>query len=302
MPKKKAVPNDPHLSGAYNENPLGDAITYEAPEDQVIDLPEDVARRARVEQHLADEAIARRTVATPVALEATTDPTLAAAFAQMQAELAAARRDIALLTKKSLADDDGAAGYPRMYYRRTKDNGPMSGWIICAGGGVGPQTGGRDIGTYSIMVGKGFKPLPKYGITGPPGSNKGYGADYIEFLHKGGAKEVPASQVVQLRWHIKAPVPGTVFPQYEAVKDQVVHFLCDEGGCDTEFWLLPEDQITAGACLDHLRRNHEYKYDDARAVLKDQGIPYRTSRVRQAVEDTTKSRKELREEMEEEES
>ena len=327
MPKKKAISNDPHLTGkyppipsvphlpeGYNENPLGDAVSFEASESETeIDpLPVDAAKRALVEQHLAQEAVDRRaelTTPKPSPLRnltsptATTDPTLASAIAQMQAELAAARREISLLQKKSVDADAGAAGYPRMYYRRPKDGGPMSGWIVCAQGGVGPQTGGRDIGTYAILVGKGFKPLPMYGITGPAGSNKGFGGDYIAFLQSGGAKEVPASQVIQLRWHVKPPLPGTVFPQYEAVKDQVVHFLCDEGGCDTEFWLLPEDQITAGACLDHLRRNHDYKYNEARAVLKDQGIPFRTSRVREAIEakENKKTRRELREELEDEE-
>ena len=100
------------------------------------------------------------------------------------------------------------------------------------------------------------------------------------FLQNGGAKEVPASQVVQLRWHIEPPVAGTVFPQYESVKDEVLHFMCDEGGCDREFWFLSDDMETASACLDHLRRNHEYKFAEARAVLAEQNIVVRSQRAR----------------------
>ena len=301
--KTKKTPADPHLAG-YNEDSLeglGVAVPFEEPDEP--DDPAPVAVRKAVETQLAAErverAAARRKSATDVAAEdglaAATDPSVAAAIAQLRTELQRTQRELAAVKKSAEGGDEGEGGYPFMYYKRPKDGGPMAGWIVCANGGVGPRSGVRDVGTYSTLLGKGFKPLPRYGITGPPASTPRPGQEYEVFLNSGGAKEVPASQVLALRWHMEPPVPGTVFPQYEKIKDDVIHFLCDEGGCELEFWFLPGDSITAAACLGHLRRSHEYKWAEARAMLEDQGVPVKRGQV---LEEHHRKVQELRDELE----
>ena len=306
MARKKAI-QDPHLSpNAYTENPLG--LPFEIPNEEEDFKP---ATRAVVEEQLAvDEAdyLSKRatvSVLDPVedengghipAVPATDgDVTMAAALAALQREIAELRSENKRIARKQavLDKEEGAAGFPYMYYKRPNDRlpdgtpGPMAGWIVCAGGGVGPTSGGRDVGTYSTRMHKGFKPLPRYGVTEKPRPNLRPGNDYIVFLENGGAKEVPASQVLQLRWHISSPVPGTIFPQYEKAKaaGEVCHFNCDEGDCSTEFWFTKEDQVTASAALTHLRKAHEYKQTQAIAVLASMGIPYRTSRIYEAVKE-----------------
>lgn len=300
MARKKAV-QDPHLKpSAYNDNPLG--LPFETPDEEELTT----VTRADVEENLAaDEAIyldkrAATLVLDPVeeeddvsaigsSTESSTDVTMAAAISALQREIAELRKENKRAERKRqiLEKEEGAAGFPYMYYKRPNDGGPMAGWIVCAGGGVGPSSGGRDVGTYSTRLHKGFKPLPRYGITEKPRPNLRPGSDFIAFLENGGGKEVPASQVLQLRWHLTPPVPGTVFPQYEKCKAEgkVCHFECDEGDCATQFWFEADDQITASAALTHLRKAHEYKQTQAIAVLASMGITYKTSRIYEAVKE-----------------
>ena len=303
MTTKKTPKADPHLTEEeeiptpkWSETPEGVRgldVPFEEPEEtpdwdaaaaQTPDSDGDhiIRRRIEVQRDIAEaqaKRIPRRRKAATAAIVAEalrpdTDPSIASAIVTLKRELELAKREIAKLTKRAENEDQGEGGYPFMYYKRPKDGGAMSGWIVVASGGIGPQTGGRDVGVYATLLGKGFKPLPRYGIVGSPATYPKPGAQFVTFLQNGGAKDVPASQVLQLRWHIEPPLAGTVFPQYEKAlaEDRVRHFMCDEGGCDRGFWFLDDDSETAGACLDHLRRTHEYKFTEARALLKEQGI------------------------------
>ena len=310
---KRKRPADPHVdldqqqeASAYTEDPLG--LGYQ-PSDEELEADEtapalrrSVVIRADVEEQIAearaervpgaprsdDVAVEPAGVFTQLAAEATAvaDPTVAAVIAQLQAEVKRLTAATQTLTHRAEQEErQGEGGLPFMYYKRPRDNGPMAGWIVCASGGVGPVSGGRDVGSYSLLLGKGFKPLPRYGITGPPAGHYGRpGHEYTVFFNSGGGREVPASQVLALRWHTECPVPGTVFPQYEAelAAGNVEHFACDEGDCYFNLWFLKADQTTAGACMAHLRAQHGYKHDEARAVLKEMGVTYRTSRVAEA--------------------
>lgn len=278
------LPNDPHL----DLDPLG---LGEVEEEQEAPDGYPTSPRAAITKQLGEEqaeqiVATRRTPTDGLVEEALehADPSIAAALKAMENEIAILRRQQSL-TQAQLDDeaDSGPGGYPHMYYKRPNDGGPMAGWIVVANGGASPKTGQRDSGTYSNLMSKGFKPLPRYGIVGPAsdyaGSGKRPGDVYRTLLINGGAKDVPASQVLALRWHIQSPIPGTVFPQYEQVKHQAMTFECDEGDCSTIFSFLESDQTTAGACLDHLRSRHGYRWDEARAALENQGIRYRTGRV-----------------------
>ena len=279
---------DPHLNDD-DLNPLGlpfeGTVEDEEPEVKSIatQLGEERADFLRTKK-------GARTVAQSEgadALERGVDTTTAAAIAALQREVESLREALArtesAVTPK--ADDDGGpGGYPYMYYKRSEDGGPMSGWIIYANGGASPRTGQRDTGTYGLLLSKGYKALPRYGIADPPASYPRPGSRYIPFLLKGGAKEVPASQVLALKWHLKPPLAGTVFPQYEKIKETAQNFVCDEGDCPLDMWFLPDDQTTASACLTHLKVSHDYKHREAVAALRDQGIYYRQSKVREAAE------------------
>mgnify|MGYP001607464416 CR=1 FL=1 len=320
---KRKRPADPHIdldqqveASAYIEDPLG--LGYH-PSDEEL-LADDTAPalrreliqtpatiKAEVQEQIAEARAERMTgssngadaVSSALAAEATAsaDPSIAAVIAQLQAEITKLKSQTQNLSQRAEAEErQGEGGLPFMYYKRPKDGGPMAQWIICGSGGVGPVSGGRDVGSYSVLLGKGFKPLPRYGITGSPASHHGRpGHEYTVFLNNGGGKEVPASQVLALRWHIDCPVPGTVFPQYEAelAAGHVEHFECDEGDCYFSQWFLRDDQTTAGACMAHLRAQHGYKHDEARAVLKEMGVTYRTSRVAEAAAVGRRARREF---------
>lgn len=300
---KSTKPTDPDDASAYTEDPLG--LGYEPGDSDDETAPAlqrsvRVTTREDVEEQIAQanaERIAASTEAAPtevvdaavaeVLRSAGSDSTVAAMIGQLQAEIKSLKNQTQTLTKRA-ADEDaqGEGGLPFMYYKRPSNGDAMSGWIISGSGGVGPVSGGRDVGSYSLLLGKGFKPLPRYGITGSPASHHGRpGHEYVVFFNNGGGKEVPASQVLALKWHINCPVPGTVFPQYEKAlaAGEVQHFACDEGDCDFDLWFLRDDQTTAGACMAHLRAQHAYKHEEARAVLKEMGIFYRSSRVAEAV-------------------
>lgn len=276
---------DPHLT---DFNPLG--LPFEDSSEEPSTDRATITRQLAEDQaeFLKTKLTPRRTVAESAGdevLEATPDASVAAAIASLQSEVESLREQLASNKREQeKSDDGGPGGYPYMYYKRGKDGGVQSEWVVYANGGVSPVSGGRDAGTYSLLLGKGFKPLARYGIAAPPASYPKPGGEYAPFLMNGGAKEVPANQVLAFKWHLDCPVPGTVFPQYERVKDKVVNFICDEGDCMFDLWFLPEDQTTASACISHLRVSHEYKHREAVAALKDQGVPYRQSRIREATE------------------
>ena len=283
---------DREASG-YTEDPLG--LGFDLDETAPA-IPRGAVIKEAVQEQIAQAnaerfADAPRPFVDAMAEEARSavgaDATVAAVIAQLQAEIKHLKSQTQALTQRAAAEEaQGEGGLPFMYYKRPADGGPASGWIVFASGGVGPVSGGRDVGSYSVLLGKGFKPLPRYGITGSPASHHGRpGHEYAVFLNNGGGVDVPAAQVLALKWHVNCPVPGTKFPQYDKAVDAglVQHFACDEGDCDFDLWFLRDDQTTAGACMAHLRSQHAYKHEEARAVLKEMGIFYRSSRVAEAV-------------------
>ena len=293
--------SDNDLSG-YSEDPLG--LGYHPDDDETAPaVPRQVRVRPSIEEQIAEDRAERIQERWRPPVDDPPDPfapdllaanavegadaTVAAVITQLQAEIKQLKAQTQTLSKRAAVEDaQGEGGLPFMYYKRPSDGGLMSGWIVMASGGVGPVSGGRDVGTYSVLLGKGFKPLPRYGITGSPASHHGRpGHEYAVLLNNGGGIDVPAAQVLALKWHISCPVPGTVFPQYEQAlaAGEVQHFACDEGDCEFDLWFLRNDQTTAGACMAHLRKNHAYKHEEARAVLKEMGIYYRSSRVADAV-------------------
>lgn len=292
---KKTTIKDPHL----DDNPLN--LPFEEPDAEPVEATttpppsdEEVVGEEEVDfdlEQVIDPGKADASVAAAIA-----------ALQQQMATLAAENKELRQNITK-LQAEEGEGGLPFMYFKRgDKPDDPMAGWIIAAGGGVSPQSGGRDSGTYSRMLQKGYKPLPRYGLIAPPSAyRKKPGSQFAELLRRGGAKDVPASQVLAYRWHIGPPVPGISFPQYETARKEgkVCHFQCDEGDCSFEQWFLSDDQTTAQACLFHLRQKHEYTQVLALQTLQEMGVPYRTRRRTQQTAPTRVSRELL--ELDEEE-
>lgn len=204
----------------------------------------------------------------------------ARALAAMQKQLADVTQEVIRL--RSLGErseevmDAGPSGWPWQYYKRPDRPGdPLSGWIVTAPGGASPKTGQRDVGSYARYMAKGFRPLTRYGVAPIPEGDPRPGIEFRTILENGGAVEFPISQVVTCRWHIQPPIPGIIFPDYEANKDKARHFLCED--CDFEMWYVESDRQAAGACFRHLRRapsdgSHGYGRREATAVMKAQGL------------------------------
>lgn len=204
----------------------------------------------------------------------------ARALGEMQKQIADLTGEVTRL--RSLGDrseesmDAGPSGWPWQYYKRPDRPGdPLSGWVVTAPGGASPRTGQRDVGSYARYMAKGFLPLTRYGVAPIPEGDPRPGMEFRTILENGGAGEFPISQVVTCRWHITPPVPGIVFPDYEANKDKVRHFLCED--CDFEMWYIEDDRQTANACFRHLRRtygdgSHGYGRREATAVMRAQGL------------------------------
>jgi hypothetical protein len=254
----------PKESGAQPEVDYGDGPPVRDRTGKLI------GKRAAAPQsdEATEEAVAARTGGTKL------DPTVAQVMGQMQRELDRLKLDLAQTRTAGPgaaqdAIDSGPGGYPWQYYRRREDGGLMSGWIVTAPGGAAPG-GRRDAGSFALYSAKGHRPLMNYGVAPVPSDVHRPGGEYATFIQNGGAREFPAAQVVALKWHINPPIAGTVFPEYEKVKDQVKEFHCEE--CDFEIYFLPEDKAVPRACFGHLRQSHQYNRTEATLVLRAQGI------------------------------
>jgi hypothetical protein len=216
------------------------------------------------------------TVAVPPNPEEVSDPAVAEVLANMQAEIADLRTQVAKAGGEGGVVEGGPGGYPWQYYQRPdRPDDPMSGWIVTAPGGQ-TVTGKRNVGAFANYVAKGMRPITRYGVAPVPSDVSGPGAEFHSMLNNGGAKEFPAGQVLALKWHIDPPITGLTFPQYEEIRGQELIFACDD--CDLELYFLADDSHTARACFDHLSQTHKYPRQEAALALRDQGIPIRSGR------------------------
>ncbi len=206
------------------------------------------------------------------------DPALAEVLANMQGEIARLTKEIQeARSQQSKGDgiDDGPGGFPWQYYKRPDTTDPRhpsfaaSGWVVIGPGGAAAG-GRRDVGSYTLYTTRGFRPLMNYGVVDVPTGQTKPGHEYITMMRNGGIHEFPVSQILALKWHLEPPILGTIFPQYEAVKDKVLSFLCDE--CEFEIFFLPEDEQAPQGVFRHLRNGHEYTRQEATMAVRAQGI------------------------------
>mgnify|MGYP001594462299 CR=1 FL=1 len=256
----------PKESGAQPEVDYGDGPPVRDRTGKLIGKRTAAGSTPTQPDEAVEEVVAARTGGAKL------DPAIAQVMGQMQRELDRLKLDLAQTrTAGTVQDaiDSGPGGYPWQYYRRREDGGLMSGWIVTAPGGAAPG-GRRDAGSFALYSAKGHRPLMNYGVAPVPSDVHRPGGEYATFIQNGGAKEFPAAQVVALKWHINPPIAGTVFPEYEKVKDQVKEFHCEE--CDFEIYFLPADKAVPRACFGHLRQSHQYNRTEATLVLRAQGI------------------------------
>jgi hypothetical protein len=172
---------------------------------------------------------------------------------------------------------DGQAsvgGYPWMFWRKpqTWPDATSRGWIVCLPGGPTPN-GNRDAGSYTLYLKKGFIPITKYGYVEPPKVPEGV-VQFYPLFRAGGAKEFVASQVIAHKWHVNPPLPGLKFPQYEAIKDTIINFVCE--ACGHTLFFMPEDRGLAGeAYRGHLMSAHKYPFREAAEAVKNAGLTVR---------------------------
>jgi hypothetical protein len=205
---------------------------------------------------------------------ATTSPesAMAAQVAALTAQVAQLRGEVA--SRPGGLKSEGEGGFPWMYWQRPAtgpmagEHGEMAGWISLLPGGRTPK-GDRDTGNYSRFMKKRMRPMEEYGIhqipTSPNSNN------YAGILQQGGAKDFALTQILALKWHLKPPVKGITFPQYEAVKDEVLHGECPS--CDFELFAVPGDKLIARAFFAHLQNSHKMDRTEASLELKYQGLP-----------------------------
>ncbi len=203
-------------------------------------------------------------------------------IAKLQAQLDELRGEVATIRigENNKVTSEGPAGYPWQYYKRPKREGdPMSDWIVCGPGGPSPK--GRDMASLTLYSQKGHLPITAYGPAPIPSEvyRLGPGAQWINILQNGGAKEFPINQVLTLKWHLKCPVPGVRFPATEAAiaEGKVKRFVCPD--CDLELWFEMTDDITPLVCFRHMRSKrvpddgrHGISRQEAREVMADIGV------------------------------
>ena len=222
------------------------------------------------------EDLAKATEAASLA-SANMDPAIAEVIASMQGEISRLNKEVqeTKVRQGKGGVEEGPGGFPWQYYKRPTivdtrhPSYAASGWVVVAPGGSAAG-GKRDVGSYAFYTTKGFKPLMNYGIVDVPTGQAPPGDEYRTIIQNGGVHEFPVSQILALKWHLEPPVKETVFPQYEAVKDQVLSFLCDE--CEFELFFLPEDETAPQGVFRHLRNGHEYTRAEATMALRAQGI------------------------------
>mgnify|MGYP001577636034 CR=1 FL=1 len=265
--KRRAVrPDDPHMAQLKAIESIIPTVDSGLGED-------DVGANSTTPADLTTE----RELKAPTMPQMTSD--MAEMMSRMQKQIDQLQGELAQVRTTGVGGEGdevketGPGGFPYQYYKRPK-TGPMAGWVVYGPGGATPK-GQRDAGSYTKYTGsKGFKALTRYGVCPVPRSTSG-ALVLIPMLERGGAVEFPVAQVVALKWHVSPPIPGLVFPDYEAHKHEVQHFLCED--CDYEMYFVESDREASSACFRHLRNNsrdgrHNMRREEAVMVLKSQGI------------------------------
>jgi hypothetical protein len=242
----------------------------------VSSLEDADAKAAKVEAPV----VAAEEIATAVGEGADTDAIrtiIQQALAARDAEVSALRQELqaAKVGAGQAGDAQGAGGMPWMYWRKGPNwpDEASRGWIGVAPGGPTPA-GARDTGAYNLYLKKGMQPITKYGYIEPP-TNPEAIHSFLPMLKKGGAGEFPASQVIAFKWHITPPIKGLKFPQYEAVKGNVIHFECES--CGHTLYFMPEERAKAGETYRaHLMVAHKYPFREAAEALRQSGFTART--------------------------
>ncbi len=218
----------------------------------------------------------------------TLDPEVARVIAEMQTTIGNLEARVAKSEedKSEGVDEDGSSGYPWQYY--VKPNlGPEAKWIMIGPGGSA-KGGRRNASALANRTARGHRPLMDYGVAAVPSDTPLPGQPFWSMIEHGGAKEFPASQVLAYKWHQTPPVEGILFPQYEAIKETVLEFQCDE--CDLEISFEPSDTLSPRACFNHLRNTHDYPRTEAKATMDSQGIktiaPFAIRREARELEDS----------------
>lgn len=270
---------------------------------EMLSEQEPVAAQRSVEEVIAEKEAEREArisptpTAVPIESEATqplpphpemapehldiSNPQTAGVISTLQGEIDKLRREVNQVktqanTQDGITDARGG-GYPWQYFKKAEKEGdPESGWVVCAPGGK-TQSGHQAVGAFVRSLQKGRTPLYNYGPCPTPNDAGGGGKQIIPLLRNGGAKEIPPSQVLALKWHVNPPIPDLKFPQVDAVLEDIRHFVC--GDCDLELWFMKDNSNTIRHCFRHLRnptdRNgHGYQRAAALEVLHSQNLEF----------------------------
>lgn len=196
------------------------------------------------------------------------------AMAARDAEISALRAELETVKVSRPADGllgDSIGGYPWMFWKKP-ENWPSPaerGWISYGPGGPTPN-GNRDAGSYTRYLRKGLIPITRYGYIEPPRTPNAVDV-FLALLRAGGAKEFPASQVIAFNWHIRPPIKGLVFPQYEAIKAGVISFICE--ACGHTMFFMPDQKGVAGDNYRaHLMGAHKYPFREAAEAVRQSGL------------------------------
>jgi hypothetical protein len=259
-PPTEEVAEDPALADIMpDEEPLAGQKTVE---EVVAEKEAEAEERASGQPSTAPPlpqpvAAVAHPEASPEHLDIS-DPQTAGVISTMQRELADVKRELnAVRTQAATTDgvtDAKSGGYPWQYFKKPiKEGDPESGWIVCAPGGK-TITGHQAVGAFVRSLQKGRKALYNYGPCPTP-NETGFGGALVPLLRNGGAKEIPASQILAFKWHVNPPLPDLVWPQLDEVIEDVRHFVC--GDCDLELWFMKDNANTIRACFRHLRNPTE---------------------------------------------
>ncbi len=191
-----------------------------------------------------------------------------------------------------IGQDASVGGMPWMYWRCPNSAGfkasGRAGWITYAPGGPTPK-GARDTGSYATYLKKGMVPVTQYGYLAPPTKPQAYLDSFLTILQApGGSAEFPASQVIAYGWHLKPPIKGMVFEQYEALKGTIKHWQCE--ACGERRFFMPDDTEIGGVYRTHLMVDHKYPFREAAEAIKLAGYtasPYAPATVEQMMARTS---------------
>jgi hypothetical protein len=198
----------------------------------------------------------------------------AEAIAALRAELEAVRAEAQNANRSRpgdlLNENASPGGYPWMYYRIPQNwpDATTRGWVTIGPGGPG-HDGRRDVGTFARYLKKGLRPIEAYGYITVPTKTDAT-ESFLPMLQKGGAKEFPCSQVIAYKWHIRPPIPGLKFPQYEANKSNVKRMTCE--ACGLRLYFMASDRNAGNFYRAHLQMAHKYPFRDAAEAITRAGF------------------------------